>query len=418
MSASSSSPAQVSRFDRILSSPDDPEAVRLQKRVLLASALMMSGGGVVWGTALGLASEMSVAVVPYGYTALTLLNIGVYQIWRGYLFFRTLQLLLTLILPFLLHLVLGGFAESSAVIAWALLAPMGALLFTTRREAQLWFAAFVAELTVAAVLEQRGAPAAGLDFAVRATFYGLNLGVPTLAAFLILEHFVEQKDATMSLLEDEQQQTERLLLNVLPREVAAQLRIKELANEEATIAESFDSISVLFADIVGFTALSRQLSPAQMVNTLNAIFSHFDTLVERHGVEKIRTIGDNYMVAAGVPSPRDDHAGALVSMALDMKEYLEARSKAADVQLSFRIGINSGPAVGGIVGKTKFHYDVWGDAVNIASRMESHGEAGRIQIGQATRDLLGDTFICEPRGEIDLKGRGKMQAWFVEGRVG
>jgi class 3 adenylate cyclase len=200
----------------------------------------------------------------------------------------------------------------------------------------------------------------------------------------------------------ERERAESLLLNVLPGEVAA-----ELKQRGETTARRFDSISVLFADIVGFTPMSAQMDPEEMVDRLNEVFTVFDALAERHGCEKIRTIGDNYMVASGVPIPREDHAKALAQMALEMIDYAE------DGPLSFRIGINSGPVVAGVIGTKKFQYDVWGDTVNTASRMESHGEPGRIQISDATYRLIKDDYICTPRGPIEVKGKGTLTTYWL-----
>jgi guanylate cyclase len=209
----------------------------------------------------------------------------------------------------------------------------------------------------------------------------------------------------------ERDRANRLLLNVLPKKIAPILK----ANA-GTIAESYESASVLFADIVGSTPLFEAFAPVKAVDWLNEIFSLFDTLVEKYDVEKIRTIGDNYMVAAGVPDPRPDHAQALACLALDMLAGLQQLPAREGKRIDFRIGINSGPMVGGVIGSMKFHFDVWGDTVNTASRMESHGEAGKIQIARATYELLKDEFICDPRGAIPIKGKGEMETWFLVAR--
>jgi adenylate cyclase len=169
----------------------------------------------------------------------------------------------------------------------------------------------------------------------------------------------------------------------------------------------------LFADLVGFTPLTAKMAPIEMVNLLNEIFSYFDELVEKYDLEKIRTIGDSYMVAAGVPRVCKDHAHAIVSMALEMRDFILRLPPIEEKQIEFRIGINSGPVVGGVIGRKKFVYDVWGDAVNVASRMESHGKANQIQITEATYRLVQHDFICTPRGRIEVKGRGEMETWFV-----
>jgi guanylate cyclase len=167
---------------------------------------------------------------------------------------------------------------------------------------------------------------------------------------------------------------------------------------------------------VDFTPLAERLPPAEVVSVLDHLFSHFDVLAERYGLEKIKTIGDCYMVAAGVPSPRPDHARALALMALDMQAAMRSVDEVGHLGLELRVGINSGPVVAGVIGRKRFLYDLWGDAVNTASRMESHGTSGRIQITRATKELLEDEFVCEPRGIIPLKGKGEMEAWYLVGR--
>ena len=218
--------------------------------------------------------------------------------------------------------------------------------------------------------------------------------------------------ALMADLDTQRAESERLLLNILPEPVAQRLK-----TEPGVIADRYESASVLFADIVGFTPLSETLSAEEMVEWLNEVYSEFDALVQKHGVEKIRTIGDGYMVAAGVPFPRDDHAAALARLALDIKAYFEALPPVHGHTANFRIGINSGSVVAGVIGTHKFQYDLWGDAVNTAARMESHGVPGRIQVTPATYELIKDQFTCEARGSIEVKGKGEMETWFVVGKA-
>ena len=212
-------------------------------------------------------------------------------------------------------------------------------------------------------------------------------------------------------LDEERAESERLLLNILPKPIALQLKEKP-----GVIAERFDHVSVLFADIVGFTPLSQELSAEAMVEWLNGVYSAFDAFVVGRGVEKIRTIGDNYMVASGVPFPRSDHASAITDLALDMIGFIETMKPVGRHKPTFRIGINSGSAVGGVIGTHKFQYDIWGDSVNTAARMESHGQPGRIHVSRETYELIKDEFDCESEGVIPVKGKGDMRTWFVTGR--
>jgi class 3 adenylate cyclase len=227
---------------------------------------------------------------------------------------------------------------------------------------------------------------------------------------MLLHYFVRQKDNAFQLLHVEQEKSERLLYNVLPREIAP-----ALMEGGERIAERFEEVSILFADMSGFTRMSAQFPPVEIVQLLNEYFSHFDSLCEHHGVEKIRTIGDNYMAACGVPRPQPDHAERLARMALDMREYVDTRPSFRGNRIRFRIGINSGIVVAGVVGLQKFHYDVWGDAVNFASRMESQGVAGKIQISHSTYTLIQENFRCRHRGTVTVKGKGARETWFLEG---
>jgi len=212
-------------------------------------------------------------------------------------------------------------------------------------------------------------------------------------------------------LTEEKQTSERLLLNVLPAPIADRLK-----TGENLIVDRFDAVSVLFADIVGFTTLSARTSPEALVTMLNELFSTFDRLAEHHGLEKIKTIGDAYMVVAGIPAPLADHAAAIADMALDMIASIEAYAARTGAELTIRVGIHSGSVVAGVIGTKKFIYDLWGDTVNTASRMESHGLPGRIHTTEATCRLLADRYEIEARGSIDVKGKGAMQTYFVVGR--
>jgi len=208
----------------------------------------------------------------------------------------------------------------------------------------------------------------------------------------------------------ENARAERLLLNVLPARIAEQLK----AHPGRTIAERFEGVTALFADIVDFTPLTSRLNPEFAVELLNEVFTAFDAMAARHEVEKIKTIGDGYMVVAGAPVPRDDHCDAVARLALDMRDYMNSRVADDGTKLRMRIGINSGNAVGAVVGSSKFTYDLWGDAVNVASRMESSGEPGRIQVARGAYERLKDKYVLVPRGEIDVKGKGEMETWFLE----
>ena len=214
------------------------------------------------------------------------------------------------------------------------------------------------------------------------------------------------------LLRKEQEKSEALLLNILPRSIADQLKDVE---HDRLIADEFEQVTVMFADLVGFTPLSGTLTPEALVTMLNGLFTKFDELAEELGVEKIKTLGDAYMAATGLPLPMDEHAEVMALMALRMVETLHAYNREHDIDLNLRIGLHSGKVVAGVIGKNKFIYDLWGDTVNIASRMESHGVPGSIQISESSQALLKDRFRTEPRGEIEVKGKGQMSTWLLTG---
>ena len=221
----------------------------------------------------------------------------------------------------------------------------------------------------------------------------------------------DQEQAYIKRLAEEQEKSEKLLLNILPEPIAQRLK-----QGEKTIADSFSDVTVLFADLVGFTKISTNLSPAELVELLNMIFSCFDELAEKYGLEKIKTIGDAYMVVGGLPTRRKDHAEAIAEMALDMLFEVKEISQNQDKSLQIRIGINTGAVEAGVIGTKKFAYDLWGDTVNTAHRMESHGIPGIIQVTEDTYNCLANKYIFQERGMIEIKGKGMIRTYLLIGR--
>lgn len=394
---------------RVGANPGDTDELRLQKSSLVLGALMFIVAGVLWGVLYFLFGQTLAGLIPLSYVVVSSLSVLVFHLTRQYRFFLFSQLLLILFLPFLLMIALGGFVNSSAVILWSLISPLGALIFDEPRRALRWLVAYIGLITLSGFLEAHPlAEGASLSPTVVTIFFVLNLGTVSAIAVVLLAYFVSQKNTLFQLLRHEQDKSENLLLNILPKEIAAILR-----NESRTIADHYEGASVLFADMVGFTPLSAQLAPVEMVELLNEAFSYFDSLLDKYGLEKIRTIGDSYMVASGVPRRRLDHAQALVRMALDMRDYVATHTFCNGQRVNFRIGVNSGSVIAGVIGRRKFVYDVWGDAVNVASRMESHGLSGAIQVTEATYALIKEDFLCEARGAVNVKGKGEMNVWVV-----
>jgi len=388
-------------ISQIGSDPNDDDDIRLQKSLLVVCAIPFMLAGAAWGFMYILFKEPLAGAIPLSYSVISLFSIIHFGWTRQYRFFRFSQLMLILLLPFFLMVALGGFVNGSAVVLWSLICPLGAMLFDEPLHAPRWFIAFAILVALSGFLQPYMRLTNNLSSGLVIFFFVMNLMAVGALVFMMVFYFVNQKNIF-------QQKSETLLLNILPKEIAAILK-----NESRTIADHYQEASVLFADMVGFTPLSAQLPPVEMVELLNEVFSFFDSLLDKYGVEKIRTIGDSYMVASGVPRGRPDHAQALAYMALEMRDYIANHTFRNNQRVKFRIGINSGSMIAGVIGRRKFVYDVWGDAVNIASRMESHGLGGAVQITQTTYDLIKNEFVCEPRGTVNVKGKGEMEVWLV-----
>jgi guanylate cyclase len=298
-------------------------------------------------------------------------------------------------------ILLGGLVPSELVILFGLLVVIGSLIVLSIKAALLWSLAYAVTLVLAVVLPERIEPVhvvEGSPAGIASTIVGV-----TVFLFASMAYFVRQRDQF-------QKESDDLLHAILPDEIA-----KRLKSDRTMIADDHESASVLFADVVGFTPMSATMSPPELVGLLNAVFTTFDGFVEELGLEKIKTVGDEYMVAAGVPHGRSDHAHAIAELALRIRDHTE-RHRFHGHDISLRIGINSGPVVAGIVGTHKFAYDLWGDVVNTASRMESEGVAGSIQVTPATYELIRDEFVCEPRGVVSVKGKGDMNTYILVSR--
>ena len=388
--------------------PQDDEDTRASKTLLVLISVLILPIAVLWGV-LYLAFGSPVGFVPLVYAVVLLGAIGVFSRTRDFAQLLRVNLLDILFAPTLSMIPLGGFLDSGGVGLWGVLAPLGALVFSDVRAAARWYAAYVVIFLSSGIAgEVLGGISPAPPRWFTTTMLALNVVVGGTIVFTLLALFAEQRRDAVSALRSEQAKSENLLLNILPRSIAEQLKA-----QTQPIADQFNSASILFADVVDFTPWSERHAPAEVVGILDQLFSHFDTLAERYGLEKIKTIGDCYMAAAGVPTPRHDHARALAQMALDMLDAMRSSDDVGHLGLELRVGINSGPVVAGVIGRKRFLYDLWGDAVNTASRMESHGTSGRIQITRATYELLGDDFECQPRGTIAVKGKGEMEAWYL-----
>ncbi|CAG0964820.1 adenylate cyclase [Methylophilaceae bacterium] len=349
------------------------------------------------------------AAIPYFYIVISYTSLLIFYRLKRFDYFIFTQLVMLLVMPFFMQWVIGGFEASSGVAIWAILSPVGALMILGTRQSTSWFALFIA---LAAVSWQLDALFAGnalpIPSHVKNTFFVMNiLGTATIL-YVAMRYFQSQKERVLVALAAEQARSEKLLLNILPESIAERLKA-----ESSNIADRYESVTILFADLVDFTRISSGMPPDELVNLLNQVFSRFDRLTEQYHLEKIKTIGDAYMVVAGAPEPRADHAQAMASLAMEMQSALQEVAESSRKSLNMRIGINSGPVIAGVIGSSKFSYDLWGDTVNVASRMEHHARPGTIQLTESTYQLVRDEFDCESLGCIDVKGKGEIQAYIL-----
>jgi adenylate cyclase len=399
----------TARLTRLGADPRDDQELREKKALLVLLAVLILPVSVVWGSVYLLFGSVA-GVIPFVYFAVSIGSLVLFARRRDFHQLLVIQLVDILVTTTSGQMVVGGFVPSGGVALWGILAPLGALVFLPVRDAIRWFVAFVIVLVTTGVAGELFFPDEDLPIAFTSTMLALNVIGAGGIAFTLLATFAKQRNAALAALRVEQERSERLLTNILPGSIADRLKASS-----RTIADHLDSASIVFADVVEFTPLSDRLPPTEVVGILDRLFSRFDALVDRHGLEKIKTIGDCYMAAAGVPEPAPDHARRAARLALDMRDEAAASGIIDGHHLQLRIGMNSGPVVAGVIGSKRFLYDLWGDSVNTASRMESQGTAGEIQITRAMYELLHDEFACTRRGTIQVKGKGEMETWYLVG---
>jgi adenylate cyclase len=397
-----------SRITMIGAIQGDNEEIKLQKSLLVISAFPFMFAGAAWGIMYILFGEKLASIIPLSYAVISLISIIYFGLSLRFQVFRFSQLLLILLLPFALMTALGGFVNGSAVILWGLICPLGAMLFDKQSNARRWLMAFISLVIISGILHPWLRLQNNFTTGQINLFFVVNLlGVGSLI-FLMVYYFVGKKNFF-------QARSESLLLNILPKEIAEELKAKGSAD-----AKQFDEVTVMFTDFKNFTRISEKLSPAELVAEIDTFFKAFDNITSNHNIEKIKTIGDSYMCAGGLPVANKTNANDVVSAALEIQKfvqnYAEQRIKNGKEPFEIRIGIHSGPVVAGIVGFKKFAYDIWGDTVNIASRMESSGEAGKVNISGTTYELVKDKFTCTHRDKIIVKNKGETVMYFVESK--
>jgi guanylate cyclase len=396
-----------SRLERVSTLTDDDPEARRRKVTLVVMTGICFVASIIWGTLyLAILGPTLTTLITYGFTVVIGLALAAFFACKRFDLLLYPFFLMILWNPIAMQWSLGGFAASGVLMTWSVLAPICALMFQTVRQALWWFAAFLTLLAVSLYFDDQVANWAGPSaHRTSMLFFGMNLIGPSVAIFLSMLYFVQA-------FRREHARSEGLLLNILPGPIAERLK-----QGQEVIADRFSEVTILFADIVDFTGLSTRVAPEELVTILNTVFSAFDRLSDRHGLEKIKTIGDAYMVVGGLPEPRQDHAEAVAEMALDMQSEIGRLGTELGRPLGLRIGIDTGPVVAGVIGTRKFAYDLWGDAVNTASRMESQGVTNGIQLTEGAYRRLKDTYICEARGVIDVKGKGELRTYLLKGKM-
>jgi class 3 adenylate cyclase len=404
--------------------PGDSDEQRLNKSLLMFATGLVSVASMLWLVIYWSLGPKLSATLPFAFQILLAGNLAYYIKSGNFNFFRLAQLGLFLFFPFVVQWSIGNFITASGTILWGLLAPVGAILVIGVRESLAWFVAYVVLVALSGffdfyLADTHALQPSPIPLQTSMVFFALNFIAVSSIVFLLLRFSIQEKQKAQGRLEEahrllqaEQDRSERLLLNILPGPVAERLK-----NSSQTIADGFADVTVMFADIVNFTQVAEGMSPNQVFTMLNRIFSSFDELAERFGLEKIKTIGDAYMVAGGLNQDANDYCVAIGDMALAMRDLLHDDFTVNAARLEIRIGIGTGPVVAGVVGKKKFIYDLWGDTVNIASRITAEGAPGAIQVDATTYRRLRDSFRFDEPQTIYLKGKGNTQIYRLAGRA-
>ena len=400
------------RIASIGSKPEDSTGTRARNRALTLSAAVGALVIAPWPIFYFAIDIPQAAVIPLFYVAMTMIGAAHFSRTHTATLFRNSQIVMFTILPLLVHIVLGGFVNSSAVVIYALGGAVQALSYVGARKGKWWFALFIGVVLFAALIDGRVSenPPHVPAWAIT-TFFAVNLIAAGAIAVITLSIYVRSRDVLAAELQRERDRSDELLLNVLPASIAD--RLKE---GETPIADHHDGVAVLFADIVGFTSMSSRLEPDSLVTTLNGVFGAFDAVSAELGLEKIKTIGDAYMVVAGAPLSVADGPERIADAALAMRDAAGAFSIDGEHPVHMRFGIDVGPAVAGVIGMSKFTYDLYGDTVNTASRMESTGSPDEIQVTKRAKDHLATTHTFGPALIIDIKGLGPTETFFLTGR--
>lgn len=407
----------LSRLNNRIITPADTDEQKLQKTLLIFACGLMGFAAMLWLVIYHAMGIKYSATVPLIYLTVSAATLGIY-VWNlNFEFFRFAQTSLYLFVPFIMQWSIGSYVTSSGVMLWALLAPIGVMVFQGPKESVPWFFAYLVMTAVSGFFDYYLAYGAektsGLPMQTIAVFFVLNFAAMSTIVYLLVVYFVRQKDRLKlaldqehSLLQVEQERSERLLLNVLPGHIAERLK-----RDPSVIADGLADCTIMFADLTDFTRLSGELPPREMVALLNEVFSWFDGLAEKYALEKIKTIGDAYMVAGGLLDHDEKYTEGIVNMALDVRDKIGELKTRTGESLGIHIGIGTGPVVAGVIGVRKFIYDLWGNAVNVASRLSSEATAGGILVDATTYRRLRGLYKFEGPESLVVKGMSQLTAY-------
>lgn len=394
---------------------------KLRRELLIFSCAFMNFAVVLWLAIYWLMGLQFSTNIPLAYQLVSLGSLMYYLRTRDFKTFRTIQLALFLFVPFIMQWSIGSSVTASGVMLWALLAPIGALVISGWRDSVPWFVAYIVMTVISGFFDfyLGSGGAGGVPMKTIGFFFALNFAAMSSIIYFLVRYFVVEMDRIKTQLDEqhhlllkEQEKSERVLFNVLPSSIAR--RLKE---SDGLIADGYADVTVMFADLVNFTQLTESLSPEQMVSLLNTIFSGFDALCEKHGVEKIKTIGDAYMVVGGQSRDHVNYTGDIANLALEMREYVANDPELSRFNLGIHTGIATGPVVAGVIGTKRFIYDLWGDTVNIASRLTDEAVSGVIQVDRTTYNRIRHEYAFEPPATIFVKGKGEMVMYRLNGKL-
>lgn len=400
---------------------DDTEEGKLQRNLLILACAFMNFAVMLWLAIYWVMGQNFSSNVPLAYQAISITSLVYYLKTKNFEVFRFIQLGLFLFAPFIMQWSIGNSVTASGVMLWALLAPMAAVVVSGWRESIPWFVAYIVLTFVSGLFDYflGVGGTGGLEMRTIGVFFALNFAAMSSILYFLFRYFVtetekikEQLDQQHSLLLDEQKKSERLLLNVLPTSIAH--RLKE---NHGLIADGHADVTVMFADISNFTQMTEQMAPKEMVELLNTIFTWFDSMSEKYGLEKIKTIGDAYMVVGGLARNRVDYVKNIADMALEMREFVGLHPELTRHNLGLHVGIATGPVVAGVIGTKRFIYDLWGDTVNIASRLSDDGARGDILTDKTTFNRLRQYYTFDAPSVISVKGKGELAVYRMTGKV-